>query len=625
MLTITNLTYRAGGRLLFNEASATVGPGRRVGLVGPNGCGKTTLFRLIEGEIVADGGAIQLPKGAGVVRVAQEAPGGSESLVETVLAADRERARLTEQSETSSDPNVIAEAHVRLAEIGAHAAPARAASILAGLGFNEQAQAGPCAALSGGWRMRVALAAALFAPAEILLLDEPTNHLDLEATLWLEAHLAKRTGTLLLISHERRLLNNAVDEILHLDGGLLVRYNGGYDVFERTRAERLTHQAKFRERQLAERERIQSFVDRFRAKASKARQAQSRLKMLERMEPVAAMIENRVPLFQFVDTDPLPPPILALEDAAAGYGEDKPVIRHLNLTIGTDDRIGLLGANGNGKSTLIRLLAGKLRPLAGAVRHARALRVGHFDQHQADALPDGISALALARQRLPSWPDVALRSHIARFGIDERRASTDCTELSGGERARLVLALVAATKPHLLLLDEPTNHLDVDAREALVQAVGSYNGAVVLVTHDPHLVELMCDQLWLVSDGTCRPLDGDLDDYRVQIQGTGQKGRGTPNQPGGSNRQTRQTKARARADTAELRQALKAAEARLQKLEGERKRIEQRLADPDLYSGSAQEVTRLQKDLATTHAELARCEDEWLRASTALDAPSEGA
>ncbi|MEX2449981.1 MAG: ABC-F family ATP-binding cassette domain-containing protein, partial [Rhodospirillales bacterium] len=488
MLHINDLSYRIGGRLLFDAASLHLPKGHKVGLVGRNGTGKTTLFRLIIGEIAPDGGTIALAGRTRIGRVAQEAPSGPESLLDTVLAADSELAALTLEAETARDPHRIAEIHTRLADIDAHTAPARAASILAGLGFDEAAQALPCSDFSGGWRMRVALAGTLFARPDLLLLDEPTNHLDLEATLWLESYLANWRGTLLIISHDRDLLNKAVDGIVHLHSEKLTRYAGGYDRFERTRREQLAHQAALHSKQLEERRHIQAFVDRFRAKATKARQAQSRLKMLARMEPIASVMEERTITFRFPDPAPLSPPLVAMDDLSVGYG-GKAVLSRLNMRIDGDDRIALLGANGNGKSTLVKMLAGRLKPMDGRITKSKKLKIGYFAQHQAEELNMNATPLEELTHHMDMVPESRVRAHLGRFGFGEDKVGTRIRDLSGGEKARLLFCLMSIEAPHILLLDEPTNHLDVDAREALVQGLSAYNGAVVLVSHDAHLIE----------------------------------------------------------------------------------------------------------------------------------------
>ncbi len=630
MLRIDDLTYRVGGRVLFERASATVAAGHRVGLVGPNGSGKTTLLRLIAGDLHADGGAIAVPARWRIGRVAQEAPGGADSLLDTVLAADQERAALLAEAPHATDPHRIAEIHTRLADIGAHAAPARAASILDGLGFDTAAQARPCAELSGGMRMRVALAATLFVQPDLLLLDEPTNHLDLEAALWLEDWLRSYPHTVLLVSHDRDLLNGAVSHILHVEDGRLAGYTGGYDRFVRTREMRREHQAAQRSRQLAERQRLQGFIDRFRAKATKARQAQSRVKMLERMEPVAALTEQRGISFDFPAPEPLAPPVIALDGAAAGYGE-RAVLRRLNLRLDMDDRVALLGANGNGKSTLVKLLAGRLQPMAGTITRSPRLRVGYFAQHQTEELDVARTALEQAREWMPEAPDERVRALLGRFGFSGERAETRIADLSGGEKARMLFARLSRTVPHLLLLDEPTNHLDIDSRQALVEALNAFEGAVVLITHDPHLVALAADRLWLVADGTCRPFDGDLTDYRRLLAEQRRAERdaaraerspegAAENGDAASRKDQRRAAAEARAALAPLRRRARDAEVRIAKLERDKAELERRLADPALYAGPAEAVTALQMALHALGRDLAAAEEAWLAAHEALDA-----
>ncbi|MDX1576148.1 MAG: ABC-F family ATP-binding cassette domain-containing protein, partial [Kiloniellales bacterium] len=517
MLHVNEMTFRVAGRPLFERATLAVNKGERCGLVGPNGSGKTTLLNLISGRLQPDEGSISLPRGLRLGLVAQDAPSGPESLLDTVLAADPERGALLEEAETAGEPHRIAEIHERLADIGAASAPARAARILAGLGFDEAAQEGSCRELSGGWRMRVALAALLFSQPDLLLLDEPTNHLDLEASLWLEGYLRSYPGTLLLVSHDRNLLNRVAKRIVHLEGLKLVAYSGNYDRFERTRRERLERQAALQKRQMAERRHIQAFVDRFRYKASKARQAQSRLKALARMEPIASVIEQRTVNLAFPEPEALAPPLVTLEGVAAGYQADRPVLGGLDLRLDPDERVALLGANGNGKTTFLRLLSGTLAPQDGRIVRSGKLRVGYFAQDQAEQLDPRTTALNLVASLLPKAREADQRAHLGRFGLSGDRALIEVGQLSGGEKARLVFALNSCTCPHLLLLDEPTNHLDVDTRQALVQAINEFPGAVVLVSHDSHLIELIADRLWLVAEGTVTPFDGDLEDYRRQL------------------------------------------------------------------------------------------------------------
>ena len=501
MLHIQNISFHLGGRALFERATLSIQEGQKIGLVGRNGTGKTTLLRLIQGDITPDSGSIEISPRTIIGTVAQEAPTGQTSLLDTVLAADTERATLMQESETAKDPARIADIHTRLADIDAHTAPARAGAILSGLGFEEAAQHRPCSDYSGGWQMRVALAATLFMRPTLLLLDEPTNHLDLEAVLWLESHLAKWRGSILLVSHERGLLNRAVREIVHLENTKLTRYTGGYDDFEHIRRERLSQQSKLHSRQMAERKRIQSFIDRFRYKPTKARQAQSRVKLLAKMEPIATVIEESTISFEFPQPDPLSPPLIALENVSSGY-EDVTVLRDLNMRIDMDDRIALLGANGKGKSTLIKLLADKLAPQSGKLIKSRKLKIGYFSQHQTEELKPDATAYDHLNALFPIAQESRLRAQLGRFGFVQSKADTKVSDLSGGEKARLLFCLMSSGHPHLMLLDEPTNHLDVDSREALVEALNMYDGAIILVSHDPHLIRLVADRLWIIDQGT---------------------------------------------------------------------------------------------------------------------------
>jgi len=633
MLTIEDLTYRIEGRPLFQAAGLSVHAGERIGLVGRNGSGKSTLLRLIAGELDPEGGRIRIAGGQRVGRLRQEAPAGPESLIDTVLAADRERATLLAEAESAQDPQRIAEIHTRLADIEAHAAPGRAARILAGLGFDEAAQQRPCAAFSGGWRMRVALAALLFSRPDILLLDEPTNHLDLEAALWLEGYLKQWPGTLLLVSHDRELLNSVPHKICHLDQGRLTLYQGGYDRFERTRRERLAHQRALAEQQEAERQRIQAFVDRFRAQASKARQAQSRLKMLARMEPMAPVIEDKPVRFDFPQPEALPPPLVALEDAAVGYDPAAPVLTKLNQRLDPDDRIALLGANGNGKTTLARLLAGRLAPLRGRVNTPSKLRVGYFAQDQAEELDLAATPLDHMARALPDAQPTRLRSHLGRFGFGQDLAEVAVGKLSGGEKARLLFALITRDAPQLLILDEPTNHLDIEARQALVAALNAYPGAVVLVSHDSHLVELVADRLWLVAQGTVQSWDEDLAAYKRYLldRGRASRARGSEAEAAeskraeGGRKARRQDAAADRTATAALRRKVREAERQVADLTAKKATIEARLADPDTYATEgADKLQRMQAALADLDARIAAAEESWLEAQEALERETVG-
>ena len=627
MLHVNDMTFRLGGRVLFDKATLHLPMGKKMGLVGRNGTGKTTLFRMILGDLHTDAGAVRVRPNARIGTVAQEAPSGSTSLIDTVLAADTERAQLLAEAETATDPGRIADIHNRLADIDAQTAPARAARILAGLGFDEDAQARPCSEFSGGWRMRVALAATLFARPDFLLLDEPTNHLDLEAALWLEGYLASWPGTLLVISHDRTLLNKVVDEIAHLSEQKLTRYAGNYDRFERTRRERQAQQAKLQAKQLSEQRRIQAFVDRFKAKASKASQAQSRLKMLARMEPIASVIDEKTTTFNFPDPDPLSPPLIALDEVSVGYG-DTPVLKNLDLRIDMDDRIGLVGANGNGKSTLIKMLVDRLKPMAGKVVKSSKLKVGYFAQHQQEELNLNESPFQHMARALPMATETKVRSHLGRFGFSGDLADSKVEVLSGGEKSRLLFALMSIEAPHILFLDEPTNHLDVDAREALVQALNEYDGAIVLVTHDAHLIDLVCDRLWLVADGGCSNYDGDLESYTALLleqrraarrDAQADKARdGTP--PAVDKKEARRERARRREETAALRKSVATAEKKMEKLAEEIAALESKLADPDVYNGPTAKLMDLQVAHKKAKDTLEETEQSWLSAQEAIDA-----
>ena len=621
MLHINDLTYRIGGRVLFDQATVAIPEGHKVGLVGRNGTGKTTLFKLILGELAADDGSVSVRKRARIATVAQEAPATDDSLLDTVLAADTERAALLAESDTADDPGRISDIHTRLADIDAHSAPSRAAVILSGLGFNEEAQARPCTDFSGGWRMRVALASVLFSNPDLMLLDEPTNHLDLEATIWLESYLANWRGTLLVISHDRTLLNTSVTGIVHLQNEKLTRYGGGYDQFEKTRSERMSNEAKLRDKQIAEQRHIQSFVDRFRASATKARQAQSRLKMLARMQPIASMIEERTTAFDFPTPDQLPPPLITLDGTDVGYAPGEPVLSNLDLRIDMDDRIALIGANGNGKSTMIKLLSGRLKPLSGIYRKSSKLRFGYFAQHQTEELNPEQTALQVMSSYLPDTPESKVRSQLGRFGFGADKVGTTVANLSGGEKARLLFAVMTLDAPHVLLLDEPTNHLDVDAREALVRALNDYQGAVILVSHDPHLLELVCDRLWLVEDGTCKSYDGDLGDYRTKLldDRRGGGGKSASRESNISRKEARKLRAQARAETAGLRTKAKQAEQQMEKLEQQKTDLEDRLADPDVYQGSTKKLHDLQVKLGEIKSSLRKTEEVWVKAQEAIE------
>jgi ATP-binding cassette subfamily F protein 3 len=623
MLTISELTYRIGGRTLLGGASAQVNSGWKVGLVGRNGSGKSTLLDLVLGNLQPDGGDVTLQKGLRIGSVAQETPGGTTTPLEWVLAADIERASLLDEAEHASDPHRIAAIQERLFDIEAHAAPARAASILAGLGFDEARQNEPLSSFSGGWRMRVALAAALFAEPDLLLLDEPTNHLDLEATLWLEAYLKAWRRTILIVSHDRQILNAVPDHILHLEDKKLVLYTGGYDTFVRTRRERQEQQASLAVKQNAQREHLQAFVDRFRATASKARQAQSRVKALAKLEPISTMVEDATVRFDFPEPAELAPPLLAFDHVSVGYEAGKPILRNIELRLDSDDRIALLGANGNGKSTLAKLIAGRLQPMEGRETRHPKLRCGFFAQHQIEDLIEDETPLQQMGRIMPGAAVAQVRARLGRFGFGQDKALVKVGDLSGGEKARLNFALITHAAPPLLVLDEPTNHLDIEAREALVQAINDFKGAVILITHDWHLLELTVDRLWLVSGGTVEPFTGDLEDYRRHLLSERSSQKPKRGKENAEQRQERRNGAERRRELGPLRQQARSAEQALEKLTKEHGAIAQRLADPATYAGASEAATLLQRQ-AELARRVAEAEAAWLAAAEALETASAG-
>ena len=642
MLQIENLTYRIGPRVLLDETSASIPAGHCVGLVGRNGTGKTTLLRLITHQIEVDEGSISVPPRWRIGITSQEAPEGQGTLVEAVLAADAELSELTAEAETATDPDRISYIYERLAEKEAHSAPARAARILAGLGFDEAAQQRSLGEFSGGWRMRVMLASLLFTQPELLLLDEPTNHLDLEAALWLEDYLRGYDGTILIVSHDRGLLNRVAREILHLEGGKLTLYQGGYDRFEATRRMRLDQNERARAKQDIQRAHIQKFVDRFRYKATKARQAQSRIKMLERMEPIPEYSDGARVTFDFPDpVPPLSPPLFSVLNASVGY-DGPPVLSDLSLRLDEDDRVALLGANGNGKSTLMRLLAGRLKEMSGTVTAAPKLRVGYFAQHQTEELDmNATPVIELSRKR-PDDRDEQLRNQLGRFGFSQQRADTKVANLSGGEKARLLFALMTCEKPHILLLDEPTNHLDVDSRQALIQAINSFAGAVVIVSHDPHVIELTADRFWLVANGRVSGYDGDMDTYRQLLLAGAKKASKKkesvadtapdaapealqevlPDVPAVDRREQRKQAAEKRQTLAPLRKQIQRIEKNVAKFQAEKAEIQRKMADPTLYDGDSSKPVDLQRDLGWISRQLDEAEANWLGLQEELEGAS---
>jgi ATP-binding cassette subfamily F protein 3 len=624
MLTLSGVTYRIAGRTLLDQASAQIADGSKVGLVGRNGAGKSTLLDLIRGASQPDAGTIELPRGCRVGFLAQEAPGGEASPLEAVLAADTERAGLLAEREEGPDPLRAAEIETRLLEIDAHSAPSRAARILAGLGLDEAMQRRPLRDLSGGWRMRVALAAILFAEPDLLLLDEPTNHLDLEAALWLERFLRNYRRTLILVSHDRRFLNAVTTVTLHLQHGKLTAYSGSFDAYLRTRTEAARRLEVLARRQTLERQRLQTFVDRFRAKATKARQAQSRLKALARLEPIVLPAEEAPAQIAFPDPPRLSPPLISLDRVSVGYLPGKPVLSRLDLRLDPDDRIALLGANGNGKTTLARLLAGRLAPMAGRVTRSHKLVCGFFAQHQIEDMRPEASPFdhlsALMRDAEPE----AVRARLGRFGFGREKAFIPVGDLSGGERARLNLALVTHDAPALLILDEPTNHLDLETREALVQAINDFSGAVVLVSHDWHLLELVADRLWLVADGTARPFEGDLEDYERQVLDGGGTGNGARRSEAesGDRRVARRLAAERRRELEPLKQRARRAEETLTWLTKEREALDRALAEPQSPNSNGFASSEALKRRAEVVQLIERAEIDWLAAEEAIERES---
>jgi len=621
MLSITDISVRIAGRLLIDHGTAQIVPGARVGLIGRNGAGKSTLFHAIRGELPLEAGTIAIPPRWRVGSLAQEAPNGPESLIDVVLKADLERDALLQEADTAHDPHRIAEIQTRLVDIDAHSAPARAAAILSGLGFSTADQARPCSEFSGGWRMRVALAATLFSAPDLLLLDEPTNYLDLEGTLWLEDHLANYPRTVIVISHDRDLLDTSVDQILHLDRGKLTLYRGSYTSYEEQRATKEMLNAKHAKRQDAERKRLQAFVDRFKAKASKARQAQSRVKMLEKMKPIAALVRQDVREITFPAPEKmLSPPIIAVDQVSVGYDPAQPVLKHVTLRIDNDDRIALLGSNGNGKSTLVKLLANRLAPFSGKITRADKISIAYFAQHQLDELNEDGSPYDHVRKLMPDAPETKVRGRTGAIGFSGKAGDTLVKSLSGGEKARLLLGLATFFGPNMIILDEPTNHLDIDSRAALAEAINEFPGAVIMVSHDRYLIESCADQLWVVADRTVTPYDGDLDEYRRMVLSargmrTSSRDRGAPERGNGRDKpQRNKTEKRV-----PLKQKISDAEAEIARINGIISKIDTALALPDLFQRDPKQAAQLSKARAGAALALQRAEEDWLEASSSYD------
>jgi len=620
MIKFENIGYSIAGRPLVEDARAAIPAGHKVGLVGRNGTGKTTLFRVIRGELPLDTGSISIPKGARIGGIAQEVPSNEVSLIETVLAQDIERAALLDESETTTDPNRIAEVQTRLADIDAWSAPARAASILKGLGFDEEKQAMPCSAFSGGWRMRVALAGVLFSQPDLLLLDEPTNYLDLEGAIWLETYLARYPHTVIIVSHDRGLLNRAVGSILHLEDRKLTFYQGNYDTFANTRAARLAAAESEAKKQEARRAHLQSYVDRFRYKADKAKQAQARIKMISKMQPISTPQEAALRRFTFPEPEELQPPILRLDHASVGY-DGPPVLKNLDLRIDQDDRIALLGQNGQGKSTLSKLIADRLTPCAGSIVRSTKLRIGYFAQHQVDELHLDETPLEHLRRLRPDPTPAKLRAMLGGFGIGAEQADTQVGRLSGGQKARLSLMLATLDAPHLLILDEPTNHLDIESREALVEALTQYSGAVILVSHDMHLLSLVADRLWLVKDGHVSPYNDDLESYRALLLNTGANSKKSSE----GKQKSPKPKRASRDEILVLRAEVRKCEDRMEKLHDMHEKLSAKLADPSLYEDDkVADLAVWNRKFAEVTQAIERAETLWIEAQDKLETAQNG-
>ncbi|MFS0848815.1 ABC-F family ATP-binding cassette domain-containing protein [Novosphingobium panipatense] len=620
MLTIRDITVRLGGRTILDGASATLPQNGKIGLIGRNGAGKSTLVKTIIGELEPDGGSVDMPRRARLGYIAQEAPSGTRTPFQAVLEADTERTALLAEAETCTDPNRLGDVHDRLIAIDAYTAPARAARILVGLGFDEEMQGRALDSFSGGWKMRVALAALLFSEPDVMLLDEPSNHLDLEATLWLENFLKGYPKTLLVISHERDLLNTVVDHILHLQVGRLTLYPGNYDSFERIRAERAAQAAAARANQEAQKKKLAEYVARNSARASTAKQAQSRAKMLAKMQPIAAMAEDSSLSFNFPSPDELRPPLITLDLAAVGYEAEKPILRRLNLRIDPEDRIALLGRNGNGKTTLARLLARQLEPMEGAINFSPKTRIGYFTQYQVEELPSNSTPLELMTRAMEGKTPLAVRGQLGRFGFSGDRATAETRTLSGGERARLALALVTRDAPHMLILDEPTNHLDVDAREALVQALNDFEGAVILVSHDRHMVELVADRLVLVDSGTATNYDGSMEDYIDFVLGRNQPKPDASARSGSA--PAKKSGAIAREELKALRKRVTEAETRMKRLQMQVDALVEALSDPAAAKGEFKGLNlgELGRRHDTASTALEQAETDWLEVHEELEA-----
>tara|TARA_X000000950_G_scaffold249923_1_gene310162 strand:+ start:1723 stop:3594 length:1872 start_codon:yes stop_codon:yes gene_type:complete len=614
MIFFENISFSVAGRTLVKNSTVSIPSGHKVGLVGRNGTGKTSLFRLVYGDITLDHGDLKLNKNTRVGGVAQEAPGSSITLLDTVLAADQERADLLQKAHLEKDPLQIAEIQTRLADIDAWSAEARAATILNGLGFDKHKQKLACSEFSGGWRMRVALAAVLFSKPDLLLLDEPSNYLDLEGSIWLEAYISKYPSTIIIISHDRALLNNSVNSILHLEDKQLHLYTGNYETFAKTRAARLAHKEAEVKKQNLRRQHLQSYVDRFRYKADKAKQAQSRLKMLAKMEPISISSETTFTKFDFPQPEELSPPIVNIQNASVGY-EEKTVLSDINLRIDQDDRIAILGQNGEGKSTLSKLIANKLKPHVGKIIHSNKLRIGYFAQHQLDELTLNETPMGHVQRERPSEKQGQIRARLDGFGISVEQADIRVKSLSGGQKARLSLLLASLDAPHLLILDEPTNHLDIESREALVEALTKYSGAVIIVSHDIHLLSLVADRLWLAKNGTVKPYEYDLETYRKSLLSIS-----SSKKPEQLKNPKTIRKSYTKDEITVLKNNLKKSEERVEKLLTMEEKISKKLADPKIYSDTNRdELVVLNTKYAEVRKAITKAEDLWEKSQKKLD------
>jgi ATP-binding cassette, subfamily F, member 3 len=617
MLQVQGLTYRIGGRVLLENASVTIPTGHRAGLVGRNGIGKSTLFKIVLGELVAESGTTSMARNARVGTVAQEAPGGSDSLLDVVLAGDVERVELLAEAETATDPMRISDIQMRLSDIGAHSAPARASAILAGLGFTDEQMLGPCSAVSGGWRMRVALAAALFGQPDVLLLDEPTNYLDFEGTIWLKTFLKVYPHTIVLISHDRDLLNEVVTCIVHVDQMTLTMYQGNYDGFDRARREKQALSVKLKKKQQDQRDHMQAYVDRFRFKASKARQAQSRLKALAKLEPIADLVDDRVVPFRFPSPERiLSPPLVSMDKVAVGYEPGKHILKNITLRIDPDDRIAILGSNGNGKSTFAKLLIGKLKAQGGSIATAPKMNVGFFAQHQMDELADETTPFDYVTKLMPDKSVAERRAKLGAAGFGASHADSKCSTLSGGEKARLLFLIATFNGPHVLILDEPTNHLDMDSREALIRAINDYEGAVILIAHDRHIIETCADRLMLVENGSIKNFDGDLDEYadmvlsRRRVKEPEKAVVAAPVVPAVVKPVARPAKT--------LQKMIHTLNANMLKLQEKITILDQALSDPSIYSDAPQKAADYAKLRNKLAVELSDNENSWLELNEEL-------